>query len=214
MPRSRSAKFFRFDLGLAEVEVEQELDRPRAVERDEFAGAAVLRGDRKGDLLEIIVDELRLRPGFADVSAPGRLRSGDEDILGKARDEGRIVGLAERAGVTGRRQIGGRTLDVVDLGVVEQGSVEYRTTPVDHADQQASGISRKALEARDEGVMIRTKHGCVRPLHEPEHFGEVVEIIVDGQLRQFGQADLRGRNRLFYFCSKAALKSSASTGYG
>ena len=51
--------------------------------------------------------------------------------------------------------------------------------------------------------MIWAKHGFVRSLHEPEHFGEMVEIIIDGQLRQFGQADLRGRNRLFYFCSNS-----------
>nr|WP_244429148.1 hypothetical protein [Bradyrhizobium sp. CCBAU 15544] len=107
--------------------------------------------------------------------------------------------------MTGRGQIGCRTLDVIDLGVAEQGSVEYGTPPVDHADQEASRISRKALEPRYERVMLRTKHGGVRPLHEPQHFGEVVQVIVDGQLGQFGQADLRGRNRLFYFCSREVL---------
>jgi hypothetical protein len=98
--------------------------------------------------------------------------------------------------MTNQHQIRRGLLDIVDLGVVEQGPIEYRTTPVDHADQQASGISRKALEARYERVMIRAKNGFVRSLHEPEHFGEMVEIIIDGQLRQFGQA---GPSRLESF---------------
>src|SRR3954453_1384366 len=105
--------------------------------------------------------------------------------------------LANCACVTGRCQIGYCPLDVIDLGVVEQGSIEYGTTPVDHANQQALGVSREALEARYERVMIRTENGFIRPLHKPEHLGEVVEVIVDGKLRQFGQAYLRGGNRLF-----------------
>ena len=36
------------DLGLPEVEVQQEFDRPRAVERDEPAGAAMPCGDENG----------------------------------------------------------------------------------------------------------------------------------------------------------------------
>lgn len=60
-------------LGLAEVEIQQEFDGPRAVESDEFPGAAVLRGRRKGDLFEIIVDELGFGPGLTDVFAPSRL---------------------------------------------------------------------------------------------------------------------------------------------
>src|SRR4051812_25929580 len=123
--------------------------------------AAVLRGDREGDALQIVVDELRLRPRFTHISSTGRLRSGDEDVLRQAGDEGRVVGFAERACVTHRDQIRHCAFEVVDLGVVEQGSIEYGTTPVDHADQQASGISRKALEARYESVMIRAKNGFV-----------------------------------------------------
>ena len=49
-------------LGLAEVEVEQELERPDVVQRDELRRATMLGGDLKRNLRQEIVGQLRFRP--------------------------------------------------------------------------------------------------------------------------------------------------------
>ena len=49
-------------LGLAEVEVEQELERPDVVQRDELRRATMLGGDHKRNLCQEIIDQLRFGP--------------------------------------------------------------------------------------------------------------------------------------------------------
>ena len=65
---------------------------------------------------------------LADVFAPSRLCPDEEDIFGKTRDEPGVVDFTDHPGMTDHHQIRRRLLDIVDLGVVEQGPIEYRTT--------------------------------------------------------------------------------------
>jgi hypothetical protein len=58
----------------------------------------VLRRDREGDLLQIVVDKLGLGPRLEDVSASGRLRPCQRDILRKAGDERLVVAFPNSAG--------------------------------------------------------------------------------------------------------------------
>src|ERR1700743_2913290 len=77
-------KVFEIILGLAEIEEKQKLYRSRVIECDETTRNTMLGGDRKRDMREVISNKFWLRPGFADVSAPRRLRAGHQRILWQA----------------------------------------------------------------------------------------------------------------------------------
>ena len=78
-------------LRLAEVQVEQEFERSDVVERNELRRPTMLCGDIERNVGQEVLDQLRFRPGDADVRPPRRLRAGDQDVLGQAGDEGGIV---------------------------------------------------------------------------------------------------------------------------
>jgi hypothetical protein len=111
--------------------------------------------------------------------------------------------------VTDRDKFGRRTFDVGDLRIFEQRSVKDNATPVDHPDQEASGISGKAIEPGDESVVFCGKDRPVRRLHEAEHLREMIEIVIGRQDRQFHRAHFPSSEIrvTFLFCSGGHFKS-------
>nr|WP_249169902.1 hypothetical protein [Bradyrhizobium liaoningense] len=78
-------------------------------------------------------------------------------------------------------QVASRGIEVGYLWVLEERAIEDRPSPVDHPDEEALRILRKAAKARGERAMLVGEDLAICLLHEMEHFDEVVEIIVDRQ---------------------------------
>ncbi len=168
--------------GLAEIEVQQELDRSRIVERDEAAGAAMLCGKIERDRGDEEVGQHRLRPRSADVTAESRGTGAVEQCgLRQAKYEGGIVLGAQPARLAAVDQVTRRSFEVGDLGVFEERAIEDRSSPVDHPDQQTLRVLREAAKARGERTVLVGEDLAIGSLDEIEHLDEVVEIVVDRQ---------------------------------
>src|SRR3984893_6933924 len=64
-------------LCLAEVQIEQEFERPDVVQRDELGGPAMFSGDLERNVGQEVVDQLRFRPGDTDICPPRAFRAAD-----------------------------------------------------------------------------------------------------------------------------------------
>ncbi|MGY4445510.1 hypothetical protein ACVWZR_000167 [Bradyrhizobium sp. i1.3.1] len=167
---------------LPEIEVQQELDRSRIVERDEAAGAAMLCGKIERDRGGEEVGQYRLRPRSTDLTAePRSTGTVEKRGLRQAKYEGGIVLDTQPARMAARDQIASRGFEVGYLGVLEERAIEDRSSPVDHPDEQTLRVLREAAKARGERTMLVGEDLAIRPFDEVEHFDEVVEIIVDRQ---------------------------------
>ena len=166
-------------LRLAEVQVEQEFERTDVIQRDELRRPAMLGGDLERNVGQEVVDQLRFRPGDADVRPPRRLCARDQDVLGQACDEGGVVLRLEGSGLAACQEVVGRAFHVGNLGVPEERPVEDRAAPIDHPDQQALRVLGKALKPQDEGVVLVRQDRAVGGPDERQHFDEMVVIVID-----------------------------------
>ena len=167
-------------LRLAEVQIEQEFERPDVVQRDELGGPAMFSGDLERNVGQEVVDQLRFRPGDTDICPLRAFRAADQDVLGQARDEGSVVLRLEGSGLATSQEVVGRALHIENLGVAEERSVEDRAAPVDHPDQQALRVLGKALKPQDEGVVLVRQDRAVGRPDERQHFDEMIVVVVDG----------------------------------
>ena len=131
-------------------------------------------------MIQEIVDQLRFRPRDADIRSPRRLRTADQDILGKACDEGSVVLDPEGSGLAASQEIVSRALHIGNFGVPEERSVKDRAAPVDHPDQQALRVLGKALKPRDESFVLVRQDRTVGRSDERQHFDEMVVVVEDG----------------------------------
>ncbi|WLB24297.1 hypothetical protein [Bradyrhizobium japonicum] len=128
---------------LPEIEVQQEFDRLRVVERDEAAGAAMLRGEIERDRGDEEVGKHRLRPRSPDLTAePRRTGAVEKCGLRQAKDESRVVFGAKLARLPAVDQVTRRSFEVGYLRIFEERAVEDRTSPIDHPDQQTLRVLR------------------------------------------------------------------------
>src|ERR1700722_5259138 len=111
-------------------------------------------GNLERNMGQEVVDQLRFRPGDADICPPRAFRASDPDVLGQARDERSVVLRLEGSGLAASYEVVGRALYIENLGVAEERSVEDRAAPVDHPDQQALRVLGKTLKPQDEGVVL------------------------------------------------------------
>ncbi len=166
-------------LGLAEVQVEQEFERPDVIQRDELRRPTMLGGHVERNLRQEVIDQLRFRPRDANVGPPRRLRTGDQNFLGEACDERGIILVPQMPRLAARQQVVGRAVQIRNLGVPEQRPIEDRAPPIDHPYQQALRILGKALKPQDEGVVLIRQDRAVGRSDEREHLDEVVVVIID-----------------------------------
>ena len=61
--------------------------------------------DLERNVGEEIVDQLRLRPRYADIRPPRRLRTADQDVLRQACNEGIVVLRLEGSGLAARQEV-------------------------------------------------------------------------------------------------------------
>ena len=101
-----------------------------------------------------VVDQLRFWPRDADIRAPSRFRTTDQNVLGQARDKGSVIFHPEDSDLATSQEVIDRTLHIGNLGVPEERSIKDRAAPVDHPNQQALRVFREALKPQDEGVML------------------------------------------------------------
>lgn len=165
---------------LPEVEIHQEFDRPRVVERYEAAGAAMFCGKIERNRGDEEVGQHRFRPCGADVAAEPRCTGAVEKCgLRQAKYEGGIVLGTQAARMATLDQVTSRDFEVGYLGVLEERAIEDRPSPVDHPDEQTLRILREVAKARGERSVFVGEDLAIRPLDEVEHFHEMVEIVVD-----------------------------------
>ncbi len=121
----------------------------------------MLGSDLERNMGEEVIDQLRLRPGYADIGPARRLRTANENVLGQACDEAIVVLRLEGSGLAARQQVVSRALHIRNLGVPEQRPVEDRAAPVDHPDQQALRVLGKTLEPQHECIVLVRQDWCV-----------------------------------------------------
>jgi hypothetical protein len=77
------------------------------------------------------------------------------------------------------RQFIERAFVIRYLRIVEGRPVKDHAAPVEHPNQKAARIFGKIFEPGDEFAMLVSKNRAVGLDHKGEHFGEMIEVVID-----------------------------------
>jgi len=73
-----------------------------------IGGPAIFSGNLERNVGQEVVDQLRFRPGDADIYPPRGFRAADQDVLGQACGEGSVVLRLEGSSLPTSQEVVGR----------------------------------------------------------------------------------------------------------